>query len=114
MSLGVWGDQVDEIMAEAGAFWQAGNLSALQHLEASIRRWLPASPCPNAAVIALGYVQAAMEMCHPQSRQEAEVMRVADYRKAWADDPEGMTDRRERIATLREQAAERSSNWLYE
>lgn len=103
--MGIWGDQIDDLMAEASAHWDTGNLMALQALESAILRWWRQSPCPNAVMVALEYVRAALDTVTPMPHPGTiELVAVEDVRKRW-----GSVDR-EKLAAK----TGRSDNWMYE
>ena len=87
MELGIWGRQVDEMMEEAGIHHHNGHMLALQTMEAGILNWWRASPCPNAVMLALEYVRAALDNpvpgAHWTEPQPPQLVKVEDARKRW-------------------------------
>jgi len=111
--LGIWGTQVDEMMAEVAAHHHEGNMLALERLAASTRRWLWQSPCPNAAVLALEYTWAALDNPPPNARWTEQATPAPQLVKVAL--PEwGFWERQERQATVPSfiPAGRTVRNWL--
>jgi hypothetical protein len=114
VQLGIWAEQVDELMAEVAAHYADGNMVALERLAQGGRRWLRTSPCPNALVIAVNYAQAAVDNPPPgahwtQPEEVREQIRVA--LPTWGEVPR---ERPVRRAPSFIPAGKTVNNWLCE